>query len=75
MHATSVSAQHVAGSRIIAVGHYQPARSDETVTEMASAAAAKTLARSGLTIADIDLVVVATATALHRMPCTASHTR
>lgn len=45
---------------------------DETVADMAAAAAAKALARSGFDTADIDLVVVATATALHRMPSTAA---
>ncbi|MGK5533241.1 beta-ketoacyl-ACP synthase III [Streptomyces sp. URMC 129] len=88
-----------AGSRILSVGHYQPARvltnddlaalvdtSDEwirsrvgivtrrlaapgeTVADMAAAAAAKTLARAGIDAARIDLVVVATATAVDRMP-------
>ncbi|MES4904777.1 MULTISPECIES: beta-ketoacyl-ACP synthase III [unclassified Streptomyces] len=87
------------GSRIAAVGHYQPARvltnddlaamvdtsdewirtrvgirtrhiarADETVDEMAAAAASKALASSGLTPADIDLVVVATSTAIDRSP-------
>ncbi|MGY0058567.1 beta-ketoacyl-ACP synthase III [Streptomyces sp. LZ34] len=87
------------GSRIAAVGHYQPARvltnddlaaivdtsdewirtrvgirtrhiarADETVDEMAAAAAGKALATSGLTPADIDLVVVATSTAIDRSP-------
>ena len=88
-----------AGSRILALGHYLPARvvtndelattvdtsdewirtrvgiserriaaPDESVADMATAAAAKTLARSGLDSADVDLVVVATATAVDRMP-------
>ncbi|MEU5607853.1 beta-ketoacyl-ACP synthase III [Streptomyces sparsogenes] len=87
------------GSRIAAVGHYQPARvltndelaaivdtsdewirtrvgirtrrvarADETVDEMAAAAAGKALAASGLTPADIDLVLVATSTAIDRSP-------
>lgn len=87
------------GSRIAAVGHYQPARvltnddlaaivdtsdewirtrvgirtrhiarADETVDEMAAAAASKALAASGLALADIDLVVVATSTAIDRSP-------
>ncbi|MFK4271892.1 beta-ketoacyl-ACP synthase III [Streptomyces milbemycinicus] len=87
------------GSRIAAVGHYQPARvltnddlaaivdtsdewirtrvgirtrhiarADETVDEMATAAASKALAASGLASADIDLVIVATSTAIDRSP-------
>lgn len=90
------------GSRIVALGHYQPSRvvtndeiaqlvetSDEwirdrvgiasrriadgeTVTDMAAAAAGKALAGSGLTAADIDLVVVATCTAVDRSPNVAS---
>ncbi|MFD8383835.1 beta-ketoacyl-ACP synthase III [Streptomyces sp. NPDC059679] len=87
------------GSRIAAVGHYQPARvltnddlaaivdtsdewirtrvgirtrhiarADETVDEMAAAAASKALAASGLALADIDFVVVATSTAIDRSP-------
>lgn len=90
------------GSRIVALGHYQPSRvvtndeiaqlvetSDEwirdrvgiatrriadgeTVTDMAAAAAGKALAGSGLTAADIDLVVVATCTSVDRSPNVAS---
>lgn len=102
MHATT-GTPDIVGSRIVAVGHHQPARilhndelstmvdtsdqwirdrvgitsrriaaADETVADLASAAAAKTLARSGFDPTDIDLVVVATATALHRMPSTAA---
>jgi 3-oxoacyl-[acyl-carrier-protein] synthase III len=87
------------GSRIAAVGHYQPARvltnedlaamvdtsdewirsrvgihtrhiagPDEPVDEMAAHAAAKALAAAGLTPGDIDLVVVATSTAVDRSP-------
>ncbi|MFJ8578452.1 beta-ketoacyl-ACP synthase III [Micromonospora sp. NPDC093277] len=86
------------GSRIIAMGHYQPSRvvtnddlaqlvdtndewirdrvgiatrriaGDETVADMAAAAAGKALANSGLTAADIDLVVVATCTSIDRSP-------
>ncbi|GAA2219702.1 beta-ketoacyl-ACP synthase III [Micromonospora olivasterospora] len=41
---------------------------DETVADMAAAAAGKALAGSGLTAADIDLVVVATCTAVDRSP-------
>ncbi|MET7738332.1 beta-ketoacyl-ACP synthase III [Streptomyces sp. NPDC005402] len=87
------------GSRIAAVGHYQPAKvltneelaglvdtsdewirsrvgirtrhiagPDEPVDELASHAAAKALASAGLTPADIDLVLVATSTAVDRSP-------
>ncbi|MFI8194347.1 beta-ketoacyl-ACP synthase III [Streptomyces sp. NPDC085946] len=87
------------GSRITAVGHYQPAKvltnedlaemvdtsdewirsrvgirtrriagPDEPVDELAAHAAAKALASAGLTPADIDLVLVATSTAIDRSP-------
>ncbi|MGW7425045.1 beta-ketoacyl-ACP synthase III [Streptomyces sp. NPDC054813] len=87
------------GSRIAAVGHYQPAKvltnedlaglvdtsdewirsrvgirtrhiagPDEPVDELAAHAAAKALAAAGLTPADIDLVLVATSTAIDRSP-------
>ncbi|GGT06473.1 beta-ketoacyl-ACP synthase III [Streptomyces chromofuscus] len=87
------------GSRISAVGHYQPAKvltnedlaglvdtsdewirtrvgirtrhiagPDEPVDELAAHAAAKALAAAGLTPADIDLVLVATSTAVDRSP-------
>ncbi|MFI8307161.1 beta-ketoacyl-ACP synthase III [Streptomyces sp. NPDC085927] len=87
------------GSRIAAVGHYQPARvltnedlagmvdtSDEWITsrvgirtrhiagpeepvdELAAHAAAKALAAAGRTPADVDLVLVATSTAIDRSP-------
>ncbi|MEU6522888.1 beta-ketoacyl-ACP synthase III [Streptomyces sp. NPDC046924] len=87
------------GSRIVAVGHYQPARvltneelagmvdtSDEWITsrvgirtrhiagpeepvdELAAHAAAKALAAAGRTPAEIDLVLVATSTAIDRSP-------
>ncbi|MFG2786113.1 beta-ketoacyl-ACP synthase III [Streptomyces sp. NPDC048419] len=87
------------GSRIAAVGHYQPARvltnedlagmvdtsdewimsrvgirtrhiagPDEPVDELAGHAAAKALAAAGLTPGDIDLVLVATSTAVDRSP-------
>ncbi|MER5509900.1 beta-ketoacyl-ACP synthase III [Streptomyces sp. NPDC002766] len=87
------------GSRIAAVGHYQPARvltnedlagmvdtsdewitsrvgirtrhiagPDEPVDELAGHAAAKALAGAGLAPADIDLVLVATSTAVDRSP-------
>ncbi|WP_030672234.1 beta-ketoacyl-ACP synthase III [Streptomyces rimosus] len=45
---------------------------DETVDAMAAAAAAKALAASGLTAQDIDLVLVATCTAVDRSPNTAA---
>ncbi|MFI7023714.1 beta-ketoacyl-ACP synthase III [Micromonospora sp. NPDC049900] len=41
---------------------------DETVADMAAAAADKALANSGLTASDIDLVVVATCTSIDRSP-------
>jgi 3-oxoacyl-[acyl-carrier-protein] synthase III len=89
----------MSGSKIISLGHYQPARvvtnddlaqlvdtndawirdrvgiasrrigtPEETVADMASAAAEKALANSGLTAADIDLVVVATCSSVDRCP-------
>ncbi|GAA2511642.1 beta-ketoacyl-ACP synthase III [Streptomyces gobitricini] len=91
------------GTRIAALGHYQPARvltnadlaalvdtsdewitsrvgirtrhvagPDEPVDEMAAHAGAKALATAGLTPADIDLVLVATSTAIDRSPNTAA---
>ncbi|CAL9579601.1 3-oxoacyl-[acyl-carrier-protein] synthase 3 [Streptomyces sp. enrichment culture] len=91
------------GSRIAAVGHYQPARvltnedladlvdtsdewirsrvgirtrriagPDEPVDELAAHAAAKALAAAGLAPADVDLVLVATSTAVDRSPNTAA---
>lgn len=93
----------MSGSRVLALGHYQPARvltndelatmvdtsdewirsrvgirtrriaePDETVASMATEAAAKALANSGLAAADIDLVLVATCTAVDRSPNTAA---
>lgn len=87
------------GSRIAAVGHYQPAKvltnedlaglvdtsdewirsrvgirtrhiagPDEPVDELAAHAAAKALAGAGLAPSDIDLVLVATSTAVDRSP-------
>jgi len=87
------------GSRVVALGHYQPARvltndelatmvdttdewirsrvgirtrhlaaPDEQVDEMAAHAAEKALANAGLAADQIDLVVVATCTALDRSP-------
>jgi 3-oxoacyl-[acyl-carrier-protein] synthase-3 len=44
------------------------AAGEETVADMASAAAAKALASSGLSAADIDLVVVATCSSVDRCP-------
>ncbi len=91
------------GSRVLALGHYQPAKvltnddlaamvdtddewirtrvgirtrriaePDETVDAMAANAAAKALANSGLAASDIDLVLVATCTAVDRSPNTAA---
>jgi 3-oxoacyl-[acyl-carrier-protein] synthase-3 len=86
------------GSRIVSLGHYQPARvltnddlaqmvdttdewirsrvgiaerriaGDETVADMAASAAEKALASSGLSAADIDLVVIATCSSVDRCP-------
>ncbi|MBT2392234.1 ketoacyl-ACP synthase III [Streptomyces sp. ISL-1] len=91
------------GSRIVALGHYQPAKvltnddlaamvdtsdewirsrvgietrhvagPDEPVDELAAHAAAKALASAGLAPDDIDLVLVATSTAIDRSPNTAA---
>ncbi|OJF15311.1 beta-ketoacyl-ACP synthase III [Couchioplanes caeruleus] len=87
-----------AGSRIVAMGHYQPSRvvtnddlativdtndewirdrvgiaerriaDSESVADMATFAAEKALANSGLTAADIDMVVVATCSSVDRCP-------
>ncbi|BCJ51301.1 3-oxoacyl-[acyl-carrier-protein] synthase 3 protein 4 [Actinoplanes sp. NBRC 14428] len=87
-----------AGSRIVAMGHYQPSRvitnddlakivdtndawirdrvgiaerriaDAESVADMATSAAEKALASSGLTAADIDMVVVATCSSIDRCP-------
>ncbi|MFG2981551.1 beta-ketoacyl-ACP synthase III [Streptomyces sp. NPDC048258] len=87
------------GSRVVALGHYQPARvltnedlsamvdttdewirsrvgirtrhiagPDEPVDELAFQAAGKALAGAGLTPDDIDLILVATSTAIDRSP-------
>ncbi|MFI5808308.1 beta-ketoacyl-ACP synthase III [Streptomyces sp. NPDC051561] len=87
------------GSRIVALGHYQPAKvltnedltklvdtsdewitsrvgirtrhiagPDEPVDELAAHAGAKALASAGLAPADIDMVLVATSTAIDRSP-------
>ncbi|MFE3602541.1 beta-ketoacyl-ACP synthase III [Streptomyces sp. NPDC059096] len=91
------------GTRIAALGHYQPAKvltnhdlaamvdtsdewitsrvgiktrhvagPDEPVDELAAHAGAKALAAAGLTPADIDMVLVATSTAIDRSPNTAA---
>ncbi|WP_018544446.1 beta-ketoacyl-ACP synthase III [Streptomyces sp. LaPpAH-108] len=91
------------GSRITALGHYQPARvltnddlaamvdtddewirrrtgiatrriaaEDESVTDMATAAASKALAASGLEPADIGMITVATCSAVDRCPSIAA---
>ena len=91
------------GSRIVALGHYQPSKvltndeiaslvdtsdewitsrvgirtrhiaaPDETVADLASRAAAKALAASGFDPQGVDLVVVATCTAIDRSPNTAA---
>ncbi|WP_030686613.1 beta-ketoacyl-ACP synthase III [Streptomyces globisporus] len=91
------------GTRIAALGHYQPAKvltnhdlaelvdtsdewilsrvgirtrhvagPDEPVDELAAHAAGKALAAAGLTPGDIDLVLVATSTAIDRSPNTAA---
>ncbi|MGW7285887.1 beta-ketoacyl-ACP synthase III [Streptomyces sp. NPDC054847] len=91
------------GSRVVALGHYQPSKvltnddlaamvdtsdewirsrvgirtrhvagPDEPVDELAAHAAAKALAAAGMTAADIDLVLVATSTAVDRSPNTAA---
>ncbi|MGI5403917.1 beta-ketoacyl-ACP synthase III [Streptomyces sp. CA-135486] len=91
------------GSRVVALGHYQPAKvltnedlaamvdtsdewirsrvgietrhvagPDEPVDELAAHAGAKALAAAGLAPADIDLVLVATSTAIDRSPNTAA---
>ncbi|GID31016.1 beta-ketoacyl-ACP synthase III [Paractinoplanes brasiliensis] len=87
-----------AGTRILAMGHYQPSRvvtnddlaatidtndewiksrvgiaerriaDGESVADMATFAAEKALAASGLTAADIDLVTVATCSSVDRCP-------
>jgi 3-oxoacyl-[acyl-carrier-protein] synthase-3 len=48
------------------------AAADETVADMASAAAEKALAGSGLSAADIDMVIVATCSSVDRCPNVAS---
>ncbi|MEU6009338.1 beta-ketoacyl-ACP synthase 3 [Streptomyces sp. NPDC047453] len=48
------------------------AAEDESVADMATSAAAKAVARAGADAADIDLVIVATCTAVDRMPSIAA---
>ncbi|MGW5099241.1 beta-ketoacyl-ACP synthase III [Streptomyces sp. NPDC004100] len=91
------------GSRVTALGHYQPAHvltnddlaalvdtddewirrrtgiatrriaaEDESVTDMATAAAGKALAASGLAPADIGMITVATCSAIDRCPSIAA---
>ncbi|MFB7128369.1 ketoacyl-ACP synthase III [Kitasatospora xanthocidica] len=92
----------MSGSRIVALGHYQPPKvltnddlaglvdtddewirtrvgirsrhiaEDETLVDLATEAAQKALANSGRTADEIDLVVVATCTAIERSPNTAA---
>jgi 3-oxoacyl-[acyl-carrier-protein] synthase III len=89
---------NLVGSRILAMGHYQPARvltnddlaqmvdtndqwirdrvgivtrriaDNETVADMAAAAAGKALAGCGMSASDVDLVVVATCSSIDRSP-------
>ncbi|WP_030232229.1 beta-ketoacyl-ACP synthase III [Streptomyces sp. NRRL S-350] len=92
----------MSGSRIVALGHYQPPKvlsnddlavlvdtddewirtrvgirtrhiaEGESLVDLATEAAQKALAHSGRTAEDIDLVVVATCTAIERSPNTAA---
>ncbi|GGV02312.1 3-oxoacyl-[acyl-carrier-protein] synthase 3 protein 4 [Kitasatospora herbaricolor] len=92
----------MSGSRIVALGHYQPPKVltnaelstlvdtddewirsrvgirtrhiavDESLVDLATEAAQKALANSGRSAADVDLVVVATCTAVERSPNTAA---
>ncbi|MFF4380568.1 beta-ketoacyl-ACP synthase III [Kitasatospora sp. NPDC092039] len=92
----------MSGSRIVALGHYQPPKvltnddlaalvdtddewirsrvgirtrhiaEDESLVDLATEAAQKALANSGRDAAEIDLVVVATCTAIERSPNTAA---
>ncbi|HEY5836723.1 beta-ketoacyl-ACP synthase III [Streptomyces sp.] len=48
------------------------AAADESVADMSTAAAAKAVARAGIDASDIDLVIVATCTAVDRMPSIAA---
>lgn len=92
----------MSGSRIVALGHYQPPKvlsnddlealvdtndewirsrvgvrtrhiaEGETLVDLATEAAQKALAKSGRTADEIDLIVVATCTAVERSPNTAA---
>ncbi|MFC8450289.1 beta-ketoacyl-ACP synthase III [Kitasatospora sp. NPDC057223] len=92
----------MSGSRIVALGHYQPPKvltnaelatlvdtddewirsrvgirtrhiaEGESLVDMAAEAAQKALANSGRSVEDVDLVVVATCTAIERSPNTAA---
>jgi 3-oxoacyl-[acyl-carrier-protein] synthase-3 len=52
----------------VGIAERRIAAPDETVADMASAAAEKALANSGLTASDIDLVIVATCSSVDRCP-------
>lgn len=52
----------------IGIASRRIAADDESVADMATGAAAKALARAGVDACDVDLVIVATCTALTRMP-------
>jgi 3-oxoacyl-[acyl-carrier-protein] synthase-3 len=52
----------------VGIAERRIAAADETVADMASAAAEKALASSGLTSSDIDLVIVATCSSVDRCP-------
>jgi 3-oxoacyl-[acyl-carrier-protein] synthase-3 len=52
----------------VGIAERRVAAADETVADMASAAAEKALANSGLSASDIDLVVVATCSSVDRCP-------
>jgi 3-oxoacyl-[acyl-carrier-protein] synthase III len=52
----------------VGIAERRIAAADETVADMASAAAEKALASSGLTASDIDLVIVATCSSVDRCP-------
>jgi 3-oxoacyl-[acyl-carrier-protein] synthase III len=57
----------------IGIASRRIADADESVADMAASAAAKALARAGVDPPDVDMVVVATCTALTRMPNVAAH--
>jgi 3-oxoacyl-[acyl-carrier-protein] synthase-3 len=52
----------------VGIAERRIAAADETVADMASAAAEKALASSGLTASDIDMVIVATCSSVDRCP-------